>query len=166
MTRAYRPIGPDPSPEVLFLGSLLFAETEHVRPVLALVADDDLDNVHLRPVLDAIRRLVAAGCSHEGTAVADELQRRGSLAGEAGRLTLRLLTDAISSGASANYLAPRMYAAAVVADAYRRRYESAGNALAEAATTFAEDDLLPLLRAIGSGTVAHADRLAKLRGVA
>ncbi|NLV77775.1 MAG: hypothetical protein GXY65_00220 [Rhodococcus sp.] len=166
MSGPYRPIGPDPTPEVLFIGSLLFADAELVRPVVALVDTTDLDNAHLRPILDVIRRLVEAGRPHEGTAVGDELQRTGQLAGEPGRLTLRLLGDAITSGAAANTLAPRMYAAAVVADAYRRRYESAGGALTEAAATLAEDDLLPFLRDIGTATVKHADRLAALREVA
>lgn len=166
MTHAYRPIGPDPSPEILFLGSLLFADTDHVRPVVALVVDDDLDNVHLRPILDVVRQLVDAGRPHEGTVVGDELQRRGMLAGESGRLTLRFLADAITSGASANYLAPRTYAAAVVADSYRRRHESAGHAISEAAAAFAEDDLLPLFRKLGTHAVRHADRLSQLREVA
>ncbi|QOW00623.1 hypothetical protein RCF27_10255 [Rhodococcus pyridinivorans] len=166
MSHAYPPIGPDPTPELLFVGSLLFADTEHVKPVLELVADDDLDQVYLRPVLAVIRDLVAADRLHDGAVVGGELQRRGALAGESGRLTLRALADASTSGAVANHSAPPCYAAAVVADAYRRRFETAGHALAEAAMDFAEDDLLPLLRSVGTEAVRHAERLAKLRGVA
>ena len=164
MTRPLPPIGPAPTLEVLCVGALLWAATDDVRPVLALVLADDLDDPHLRPILEAIRRLVAAGRPHDGVAVGDELQRCGALAGEAGRLTARRLADAITSGAGANTLAVRSYATAVVADAYRRRYETVGKALAEAATDLAEADLLPLLRGIGTDAVRHAARLAALRG--
>ncbi|MDV6291496.1 hypothetical protein [Rhodococcus aetherivorans] len=164
MTTPIRSVGPEPTPEMLCIGSLLWAAPDDVRPVLPLMGADDLDDPHLHPILDAIRRLVAAGRPHDGVAVGDELQRCGALAGEAGRLTARRLADAITSGAGGNTLAVRSYATAVVADAYRRRYETAGKALTEAATDLAEADLLPLLRGIGTDAVRHADRLAALRG--
>ena len=166
MTGPIRPVGPEPSLEVLCVGALLWAAPDVVRPVLPLVGADDLDDPHLHPIFEAIRRLVAAGRPHNRVAVGDELQRCGALAGEAGRLTARRLADTITSGAGANTLTVRSYATAVVADAYRRRYETAGKALAEAATELAEADLLPLLRGIGTDAVRHADRLAALRGEA
>ncbi|MGI1849930.1 hypothetical protein [Rhodococcus ruber] len=164
MTAPIRPVGPEPTPEVLCVGALLWAATDDVRPVLPLVLADDLDDPHLHPILAAIRHLVAAHRPHDGTTVGDELQRRGALAGEAGRITARRLLDAITCGAGANTLTVRSYATAVVAQSYRRRYETAGKALAEAATDLAETDLLPLLRDIGTDAVRHADRLAALRG--
>lgn len=164
MTFPLPPVGAEPTPEMLCIGSLLWAAADDVRPVLPHVLVDDLDDAHLRPILEAIGWLVAANRPHDGVAVGDELQRRGALAGESGRLTARRLADAITSGAGANTLAVRSYATAVVADAYRRRYETAGKALTEAATDLAEADLLPLLRGIGTDAVRHADRLAALRG--
>lgn len=165
-TAPYRPIGLEPSPELLFVGALLWATAADVSPVLHQLAADDLDDPHLRPILETVRHLVASGRPHDGTAVGDELQRRGELAGEAGRLTARRLTDAITAGGNANGLAIRAYAAAVVADAYRRRFELAGKTLVEAASDLPESDLLPLLRRIGTEAVVHADRLARLRGEA
>lgn len=164
MTTPIRRIGPEPSTEILLLGSLMWAAADDVRAVLPLLADDDLDDPHARPILYAIRWLVEAGKPHNGTAIADQLQRSGLFGGERGQQTKKVLLDAITSGAASNSLAPRMYAKAVVADAYRRRYELLGKSLVEAADTMAEDDLLPLLREAGTEAVKHAQRLEQLRG--
>ncbi|MCB8910209.1 hypothetical protein KUG88_08705 [Rhodococcus rhodochrous] len=164
MTNAIRHIGPAPSTEVQFLGCLMWAAAADVRDVLPLVADDDLEDPNARVILFAIRWLVGAGQPHDGTAVGDQLQRSGRLGGESGTAVKKILLDAITSGAASNHLAPKMYARAVVSDAYRRRYEILGKSLVEAADTMAEDDLLPMLRHAGTDAVSHAERLSRLRG--
>jgi len=164
VTRAIRPIGPEPTTEVLLLGSLMWATTDDVREVLPLIADDDLEDPNARVILFAIRWLVGAGQPHDGTAVGDQLQRSGRLGGDSGTAVKKILLDAITSGAASNHLAPATYARAVVSDAYRRRYELLGKSLVEAADTMPEGDLLPMLRLAGTDAVAHADRLSRLRG--
>jgi len=146
------------------LGSFMWAHTDDVRDVLSLVADDDLEDPNARVILFCIRWLIGANQPHDGTAVGDQLQRSGRLGGESGTQVKKLLLDAITSGASSNHLAPKVYAKAVVSDAYRRRYEQLGKSLVEAADVMAEDDLLPMLRNAGRDAVAHAQRLSLLRG--
>ena len=164
MSTPIRPIGPVPTTEVQFLGCLMWSNADDVRGVLPYVADDDLEDPNARVVLFCIRWLISAKHPHDGTAVGDQLQRSGRLGGASGHLVKKVLLDAITSGAASNTIAPRMYATAVVADAYRRRFELLGKALTEAADTMAEGDLLPMLREAGTDAVKHAERLAALRG--
>ncbi|MDV6293303.1 hypothetical protein [Rhodococcus aetherivorans] len=158
-----RPIGPEPSTETVLIGAMLTAAASEVRTVAALVLDD-LQESGSRTIVEAIICLVDAGRPHDGHAVGDELQRRGKYAGEPGQLVKRRLLDAITTGYQANSLAVHTYAAAVSANAYRNRFELVGKSLVEAASTYPEEDLLPLLRQAGTDCVKHADRLAKLRG--
>jgi len=164
MTRQIRPIGAEPTTEVLLLGSLMWSDADTVRDVLPLIADDDLEDPNGRVILFCVRWLIGAGQPHDGTAVADQLQRSGRLGGDSGQAVKKLLLDAVTSGAASNHLAPHTYARSVVSDAYRRRYELLGKSLVEAADGMAEDDLLPLLRHAGTDAVAHSRRLAALRG--
>lgn len=164
MSAPVRPIGAVPSTEVQFLGCLMWSNADDVKQILPHVADDDLDDPNARVILFCIRFLIGAKHPHDGTAVGDQLQRSGRLGGDSGHQVKKMLLDAITSGAASNTIAPRVYATAVVADAYRRRYELLGKALVEAADTMAEDDLLPMLREAGTDAVKHADRLAVLRG--
>lgn len=161
---ALRAIGPEPTVEMLLLGSLLWSDADAVREVIPDIDPADLDDPHLRPLLEAARALVEKGTPHHGQAVGDELQRTGRLGGEAGRLTVRRLGDAMTCGAAANNLAPRVYASLVAADAYRRRIELAGKVLVEAAQDAPEDDLFPLMQRLGTEIRNHAERLARLRG--
>ncbi|KDE14925.1 DnaB-like helicase N-terminal domain-containing protein [Rhodococcus aetherivorans] len=164
MTRPVRPVGPDPDPETLFVGGLLWATPADARDVLPYVAPDDFEHVGTRALVLTIGHLIDAGRPHDTTAVADELQRRGDLGGPAGDLIRRALLDATTAGASANPLALHAYASQVVAESYRRRFEVIGKALVEAAATAAEADLMPLLRAAGTDAARHTKRLAQLRG--
>ncbi len=160
---AIRAIGPEPTVEMLLIGSLLWSDADSARELIGDIDPEDLNDPHLRPILDAVHSLLDARIPHHGQAVGDELQRTGRLAGEAGRLTARRLTDAITCGAEANGLAPRVYACLVAADAYRRRVETVGKALVEAAQDMPEVDLWPLMKERGREVAAHASRLSRLR---
>ncbi|RVW01317.1 hypothetical protein [Rhodococcus xishaensis] len=155
-----RPIGLEPSLEVLTAGSLMWARAEDTRQAARLLDLDDLENPASRIVVEVVLSLLDARRSHNGTAVGDELARRGLLS----ETVKRFLLDAITCGVDANTLAPQSYTAALVAQSYRARFETLGKALAEAAYSFPETDLLPLLRKGGTDAVKHAQRLAALRG--
>ncbi|WP_137725731.1 DnaB-like helicase N-terminal domain-containing protein [Prescottella subtropica] len=157
-----RPIGPEPSLEHLTIGSLIWSSADDARKAAALVEADDIETPAARTILDVVLELLHAGRPHDGTAVNDELGRRGLLTD----MVKRFLLDAVTCGAAANDLAPHTYTTALVAQAYRARYEQLGKALVEAADTFAECDLLPLLRQAGTDVVKHERRLAELRGEA
>ncbi|WP_395704544.1 DnaB-like helicase N-terminal domain-containing protein [Rhodococcus ruber] len=164
MTRPVRPVGPDPDPETLFVCGLLWANTTDARDVMRHVAPDDLQHVGTRAVFKTIARLIQAGRPHDTTTVVDELQRCGDLGGPAGDLIKRAWLDATTAGASEHPFALKSYASAVVSDAFRRRFETLGKALVEAAATTAENDLMPMLQAAGLEAKRHAKRLAQLRG--
>lgn len=161
---AIRHVGPEPTGELLLAGSLLWSDADTARAIVDDIDVSDFEDTHLRPIFTALRSLLLAQSPHNGQAVGDELQRRGQLAGEPGRLAARRLTDAITCGAQSNGLAPRAYACAVVADSYRRRVELAGKALVEEAGGAPEHDLWPLMRERGLEVAAHAERLSRLRG--
>ena len=72
------------------------------------------------------------------------------------------LASVTTSGACA--MAARYYAAATVAEALRRRVESAGVALNSAAQAAAEADLGPLAARAAESINDCAERLAVLRG--
>ncbi|MDH6283281.1 DnaB-like helicase N-terminal domain-containing protein [Prescottella agglutinans] len=155
-----RPIGPEPTLDALLPGSMMWASPEDARAAAELADVDDFQNPAARTVFPVLVSLLDAGRPHDPTAVADELARRGLLT----EPVKRFLLDATTAGAQANSLAPRSYATAIAAKAYRERFESIGKALVEAAETFPEVDLLPLLRKAGTDAVRHAKRLATLRG--
>ncbi|WP_072689370.1 hypothetical protein [Rhodococcus marinonascens] len=157
-----RSIGPEPSLDVLVAGSLMWARAEDAREAARLLDLNDLDTPAARTVMEVVLSLLDARRPHYGTAVGNELARRGLHSDS----VKRFLLDAITCGADANTLAPQSYTAALVAQAYRARFESLGKALVEAAQSFPESDLLPLLRQAGTEAVHHARRLAELRGEA
>ena len=82
--------------------------------------------------------------------------------GKVEEFAVKGLQDAVTSGAQP--LAARQYAAAVVANALRRRIDSAGTALTTAATEDAEAGLAPLVERAGESIRDCAHRLAVLRG--
>lgn len=164
MTRPVRPVGPNPDPETMLLCGLLWANTTDASDVMRYVAPDDLEHVGTRAVFMTIGHLIEAGRPHDTTTVVDELQRCGDLGGPAGDLIKRSWLDATTAGASEHPFALKSYASAVVSDAFRRRFETLGKALVEAAATAAEHDLMPMLRAAGTEAARHAKRLDQLRG--
>lgn len=154
----WAPVGPPPAAEVLLLGALLWPRPGvDPAPVLALVADDDLDPA-VAEVLGVVRAMLAAGRPVGPVAVLDELQRRG---GPSGPARDRLLS-ATASGAVPEALPG--YACAAVAASLRRRVESAGAALTAAAASMAEADLAPLAQRAAAGVLDCAARLDRLRG--
>ena len=153
----------EPDAATLLVGSLLWSRSDDAAPVLEAIDTGDLEDPPLRTITATIRDLVEVLQPHDPIAVGDELQRRGLLAGETGRIVVRRLTDAITAGSASNHLAPIVYARSVVADAYRRRIELAGKAFVEAAAAMAEDDLAQMVRGQARGIEDHAARLAALR---
>jgi hypothetical protein len=90
--------------------------------------------------------------------VMDELQRGGGVH----RGIALALMDATACGAVPE--SARFYAAAVVASSVRRRVESAGHALIEAASDGAEAHLAALVSHATISCLDCAGRLAELRG--
>ncbi|MBZ4558590.1 hypothetical protein GBO17_14255 [Mycobacterium avium subsp. hominissuis] len=147
-----------PDVEVVFVGTLLWSAPADVAAVLELVADDDFSSPALSVLVGTVRRLAAAGQPCDAQVVLDELSRAGGLH----RGMALALTDATTTGAVPQ--AARFYAAAVVARSLRRRVESAGHALVEAAHISAERDLTTLISRATVSVLDCAGRLAELRG--
>ena len=162
-TPTIRPVGVlNPTAEVLLIGSLLWASAEDVAGAVQWIEPDDLESAALQAILAAMKRLSESGSATNTTVVHDELRRCGGLSGHRGQLVNKALADATTSGASD--LMVRPYAAAVVAEAYRRRYRSLAESLIEFADTLPEVELMPYLTDIGTKCRKHSERLAALRG--
>lgn len=152
------PVGPLPTAEVLMLGALLWPRSGvDPRPVLALVADDDVADPAVTAVLQTIRAMIAAGWQVGPALVADELQRHSP-----SRPARDRLREAASCGALPEALPG--YACAVVARSLRRRFDSAGTAFVAAAESMAEADLAPMAERAVASVLDCAARLEKLRG--
>jgi replicative DNA helicase len=152
------PVGPHPVTGVLLIGGLMWLPPADAAEVVAAVLDDDMPTLPLSTVLAAVRRLVSAGTPAGPALVIDELRRAGRL----DRVTANHVQDAATSGAQPG--AVRSYAAAVLAEALRRRIDSAGTALTAAAADAAEADLAPLVTRAAESVRDCADRLTALRG--
>lgn len=148
------------SAEVLLLGSALAASREHVRAVLEHVHADDFDDLGAAEVWQAMTPLVVDGRECHVVAVQAELLRQGKVDGPAKKAML----DAVTAGCSGLEPELRMHAELVVAQAFRRRFESWGKALVDAAGELAECDLMPLAVRAGTAAREHSTRLAALRG--
>lgn len=152
------PVGSPPSAAVLLVCALLYATPVHASGVLANVTDDDMPTAALAVVLSAIRGLVHAGKPPGPELVLDAIQRHGTLK----RFALKALHDAVTCGA-----VPGMavhYAAAVVAISLRRRVESAGSAMVNAADESPESALAPMVERAAESIADCAHRLESLRG--
>lgn len=155
------PVGPMPDAETLLLSALLWPRPDSdPGPVLALVLDDDVADPALCEVLKVARSLIYARQPVSPVVVRDELRRGG----EPSKAVDDRLLIATTAGAVPEAL--RAYACAVVAASLRRRVESAGHALADAAESMAESDLGPLAERAAAGIANCAVRLAELRGAA
>lgn len=152
------PVGPHPGIEMVFLGSLMWCSPQQAQQVLELVEDDDMPGAATATVLAAIRRLVGRDTPPGPQLVLDELSRVGERDG----LTDGILRTAASSGAAAE--ARREYASAVVAQALRRHVESAGTALASAASDAPEHALAPMVLKVAQKCLGCSKRLKSLRG--
>ena len=147
-----------PDAATVFVGTLLWSSPLAVDGVLELVHDDDIESPALSVVLAMVRQLAAAGRPCDAQIVMDELHRTGTVS----RDVAQALMDATASGADP--AAARYYGAAVVSSALRRRIESAGHALTEAASAAAEPVLAVLVTRWARAVQDCADRLAALRG--
>jgi replicative DNA helicase len=143
---------------VVFIGALLFSTPADAADVLHLVRDDDLADPAAAVVVAAVRTLVDAGKPAGPQLILDELRRTGTLREN----VAGVLREATTAGACSQ--AARHYAAAVVAEALRRRVESAGYALSTAADTAAEAELAPMVAGAAAAVADCAHRLEALRG--
>lgn len=152
------PVGPPPAAEVLLIGALLWPRLDSdPGPVLALAADDIADPATAE-LLGVIRSMLAAGHAVGPVAVFDELTRTG----RATRTVTDRLMAATTSGAMPEALPG--YVCAVLAASLRRRVESAGTALVEAAGSMHEDELPVLAERATAAILDCAARLEALRG--
>jgi replicative DNA helicase len=153
------PIGPPPAAELLLIGALIWPRLDSdPDPVLAVVLDDDIADPAIAALVKVIRAMRADGQPISPVLVLDELQRRGGPRSPVGD---RLL-QATTAGAVPEVLSG--YARAVVAASLRRRTESVGRALTEAAGSMHEDDLAPMAQRAAASIATCAARLEKLRG--
>lgn len=151
------PIGTTPGLSELFVGACMYSTVAEVRDVLKFVDDNDVDEP-AGSVLKAVRALSLRGVTPSPQLVKDELQRCGKLTRQNGVW----LAAATTSGSCAS--AARHYAAALVADSFRRQAESFGNALCETAWTGAEADVAGLTCQASERIRYISGRLAELRG--
>ena len=156
-TAQVSPIGKTPGLCELFVGACMYSTAAEVRDVLKFVDDSDVDEP-AQSVLRAVRALSLRGVTPSPQLVKDELQRTGQLT----RQTGIWLAAATTSGSCAS--AARHYAAALVADSFRRQVESFGNALRETAWTAAEADVNGLTSRAAERIRYIAGRLSELRG--
>jgi hypothetical protein len=150
-------VGPTPLIAEVFVGSLLFATVAEVRDVLRFVEDSDLDDP-AATVLAAVRSLALRNAPPSPQLVSDDLRRRGKLT----RSVAVWLNGATTSGACS--AAARNYAAVVVAEAFRKRVESFGNALTSMSFTAPEADVAAIVERAAAGIRGVAARLTELRG--
>jgi hypothetical protein len=152
------PVGHMPDVETVFVGTLLWSSPTDAATVLELVADDDLEAPALSVLVATIRHLAAARRPVHAQMVFDELGRGGGV--HSGIATA--LMHATTCGALPD--AARSYAAAVVARSLRRKVESAGHALVEAAKCGPEASLAHIISRATVACLDCAGRLAELRG--
>jgi hypothetical protein len=157
-TAQIQPIGAHPNIDVLFVGALLWCKPTEAVDVLAFVENGDVESSALATVLSAVRALANAGKPLGPQVVLDEIRRTGAL----NAIVADQVRAATTSGADPG--AARHYGAGVVAEALRRRIDSAGTALTAAAADAAEADLAPLVTRAAESVRDCADRLAALRG--
>lgn len=156
------PIGVQlPSSETMLIGALLYSNPHDRLTVVSTVHDGDVESPYLRTLLGLVRDRARGTREVDGALIADDLLRSGKLSGEHGVRLSKCLTDAITCAASGE--AVMSYAAAVVGQAYRRRYESLGAALTELAASLPEHELLGYLVRAGSECRDHEKRLTSLR---
>lgn len=159
MTAQISPVGPTPLLGELFVGALLYGTVAEVRDVLRFVEDTDVDEP-ASTVLAAVRALALRGTPPSPQLVKDDLQRRGKLTRSVGVW----LASATTSGACTS--TARNYAAAVVADSFRNRVESFGNALTSMSASASEVDVAALVERASGSIRGIAARLNELRGEA
>ncbi len=152
-TAAVPPAGPPPTADDLLVGSLLFGDPSGV---LKLIRDEDLADPPTSAVLATIRALADRAVSPQ--LVLDDLTRRG----EASPLVRRALITAVTAGAALG--AAGDYAAAALAAALRRKVDSLGHALQQAADNASEAELGMLILNGANECAGLAGRLNVLRG--
>lgn len=149
-------VGPLPDADHLFVGALLWAHPARTVGVLGLVQTDDLACPHLQTVLEAVREMVSDNRHPSPQLIMDRLTRRG-----VHRTVLTALIDATTSGAATE--AVRDYGAAVVAASLRRRCDTGGLALTEAAESADETDIPAIAATVAEQIAGASLRLTQLR---
>ncbi|MFF0816152.1 hypothetical protein ACFYVR_13515 [Rhodococcus sp. NPDC003318] len=144
----------------LLLGSAFAADRDVLRPLVPHIRADDFDDVGSAQVWEAMNPLIVFGREYSAAAVQAELLRAGCIDGPAKKAIL----DATTAGCTGLETELRCHAAIVVGQAYRRRFETWGKALVDAAANLPEADLMPLSVREGSAAREHEARLSALRG--
>jgi hypothetical protein len=150
---AVPPVGPTPSVDDLLVGSLLYGDP---CGVLDLVHDDDLADPPTSAVLATIRTLADRAVGPQ--LVLDDLMRRGEASPSVRRALITALTAGAALGAAGDY------AAAALAEALRRKVESFGHALQQAADSASEAELGALIAHGATECAGLAARLNAFRG--
>lgn len=155
-----RPIGDQcPNAELSLIGAMLWASTADISTVATLVTPNDFADVFLTDVFNAIESNAFNGQTGP-VAILDSLKRDALLVGERGETIKKRVVDATTSGA--DEFAVKHYAAAVVADSYRRAFRALADGLT-GSDGLPEDALLPYLTEHVGRISAHGARLASLR---
>jgi replicative DNA helicase len=149
-------------PAEAYLGALLQLPAESARDAAAFIASLDLADPRHQIVYRLCRELAGRGVAPDPAAVFAEAGSSGAVAGahRLGALST-LLANLYTRGCVAPSV--RFYAAAILADALRRRVEQAGQRLQQVA---AESSITDTLAMVGSETAAVAELARRWRVIA
>lgn len=152
---------PDLLADEMLLGSLLHWPAAQpdagARALLDDVHADDFTTTHASALYGVLRDRLLAGRGTHPVAVLDGLQMAGA------RHELRTGLARSLTARGADPLWARQFAAALVADALRRRVADAGEHIAKSAIDSSEADMVRLVADLASQISDHAGRLARLR---
>lgn len=157
MTSQIAAVGPTPMIAELFVGALMYSTVIEVRDVLRFVENTDVDEPGAT-VIATVRALALRGTPPSPQLVKDDLTRRGMLT----RPVAVWLMSATTSGACAS--AARNYAAALVAESFRRKVESFGHALTSMSASASEVDIAGVVERATTSIRSIEARLRELRG--
>lgn len=152
--------GKVPSVAESFVGALLYSTVDEAKSVLRFVEDSDVSDEAGKAVLGAVRALALRNTPPEPQLVKDDLKRGGQYA----RSVAVWLNKAITSGACAS--AAYNYGAALVAESFRSKVESFGNAMTSVSDTASEAEIGALVERTVGDIRGVGARLAELRGEA
>lgn len=150
-------VGPIPGIAELLIGALMYSTVPEATAAARFIETDDLDPP-ADTVLASVKALAGRGIPPSPQLVKDDLHRRGKLTRTVGTW----LAAAATSGACST--AAQGYAAAVLAESFRRQAESFGTALVSAAPSAAEGDVARLAEQACARIRYTYGRLTELRG--
>ncbi|OFJ55175.1 DnaB-like helicase N-terminal domain-containing protein [Mycolicibacterium grossiae] len=157
------PIGTHPDADVLFIGALLWAKARfEARLMVRTIREEDFEKPSVAAVFAAITTLIEDESKPYGPQlVLDELRRSGTFDPNVSRHLQDATTSGVDTGAPL-----RHYAAAMLANTFRRRVESLGTALIQTAPYASEDELAHVVETGASSVNDCLARLRQMRGEA